>query len=228
MDYYKTQKNFKGTFKMIKTITQTLKQQVLQRDKFVCQKCGFSGTSEDLEVHHINLRGDGGGNESANLITLCSICHHYAPDSTEDFKDYIEEKIDGAILDTFRKSHKSISRRTKRGMTSKFQEGNIITRAPLGYKIVNKELILGEHSYVVQEIYNEFLHNDISLTQLAKKYALSVNGLKKVLSNYTYLGKVKFDGQIIQGKHQPLISSTLFNQVQEKLKKILRSNNQSV
>jgi site-specific DNA recombinase len=205
-----------------KIISQTLKQQIIKRDNFTCQKCGFLGTSEDLEVHHINLKGDKGEDEIDNLITLCSICYYYAPDSPEDFKKYIKEKIDGAILDTFRKSHKSISRRTKSGMSSKFKEGNVITRAPLGYKIINKGLIPGEHSYVIQEIYNEFLHNDISLTQLAKKYALSVNGLKKVLSNYTYLGKVKFDGQIIQGKHQPLISSTLFNQVQEKLKKIFR------
>jgi site-specific DNA recombinase len=108
-------------------------------------------------------------------------------------------------------------------MLKKFNGGNLVTKPPLGYKVENKLLILGEHSYVVKELYQEFLDNTISLTQLSKKYSLSVNGLKKVLSNYTYLGKVKFDGQIIQGKHQPLISSTLFNQVQEKLKTILRS-----
>jgi dTDP-4-amino-4,6-dideoxygalactose transaminase len=55
---------------------------------------------------------------------------------------------------------------------------------------------------------------------LAKKHNFSVNGLKKILRNFTYIGKVKFDGQIHQGKHQAIISSMLFNKVQDKLDKI--------
>lgn len=128
------------------------------------------------------------------------------------------------IISAFAEFERNVtSERTKFAMGKKARDGDIITRAPLGYKIENKQLIPGEHSYVVQEIYQDFLNNQISLTQLSKKYSLSVNGLKKVLTNYTYLGKVKFDGQIIQGKHQPLLSSTLFNQVQDKLKKILKN-----
>lgn len=203
---------------------QTFRKKAFKRDNFTCQKCGFLGMSEDLEVHHINLKINDGKDEISNLITLCSICHHYAPDSEEEFKKYLLEKIDGSILETFRKSQRSISKRNKKGMSKQFKEGNVITRAPLGYKIENKQLIPKENSYIVQEIYQNFLNTEVSLTQLAKKYDLSVNGLKKVLTNYTYLGKVKFDGQIIQGKHQSLLSNTLFNQVQDKLKKILRSN----
>jgi len=126
------------------------------------------------------------------------------------------------IISSFAEFERNVtSERTKFAMGKKARDGDVITRAPLGYKIENKQLIPGEHSYVVQEIYQDFLNNTISLTKLSKKYGLSVNGLKKVLTNYTYLGKIKFDGQIIQGKHQPLLSSTLFNQVQDKLKKIL-------
>ena len=204
------------------TIHETLKQQIFKRDKFTCQKCGFLGALEDLEVHHITLKVDGGEDEISNLTTLCSICHHYAPDSEEEFKKYLLEKIDGSILDTFRKSQRSISRRTKKGMSRQFKDGNVVTRAPFGYKIENKKLVHGENSYLVQEIFQTFLNNEISLTQLSKKYNLSVNGLKKVLANYAYLGKTKFDGQITEGKHQSLVSSTLFNQVQDKLKNKLR------
>jgi site-specific DNA recombinase len=127
------------------------------------------------------------------------------------------------IISAFAEFERNVtSERTKFSMLKKFNDGNLVTKPPLGYKIENKQLISGDHSYVVQEIYQEFLNNTISLTQLSKKYGLSVNGLKKVLTNYTYLGKVKFDGQIIQGKHQPLLSSTLFNQVQNKLKTVLK------
>jgi len=66
----------------------------------------------------------------------------------------------------------------------------------------------------------EFLNNKISLTQLAKKHNLSVNGLKKILANFTYISKIKFDSQVFDGNHPPLISSTLFNHVQNKLEKL--------
>ena len=103
-------------------------------------------------------------------------------------------------------------------MLNLFNKGKLITRAPLGYKIINKELIPAENSFIVQEIYQNFLNSDTSLTQIGKKYNLSVNGLKKVLTNQTYLGKVKFAGQVAQGTHKPLLSEELFNNVQEKLK----------
>lgn len=201
-------------------ISQTLRNEVIKRDKFTCQKCNFKGVSGELEVHHIKMRVNYGGNENLNLITLCSICHHYAPDNEKEFADYINEKIDGSILDTFRKSKKSIAISSKKGMSLKSEKGNVVSRAPYGYKIIDKKLVPGENSLKVQELFQDFLNQDISLTQLAKKYKLSVNGLKKILTNQTYLGKIKFDGQIHQGTHQPLISSTLFNHVQNKLEKL--------
>ena len=123
------------------------------------------------------------------------------------------------IISAFAEFERNVtSERTKFTMEKKFRDGNLITRAPLGYKIINKELIPAENSFIVQEIYHSFLKENISLTQLSKKYNLSVNGLKKVLTNETYLGKVKFAGKVNQGKHTPLISPELFNKVQEKLK----------
>ncbi|MCK5044050.1 HNH endonuclease [Candidatus Pacearchaeota archaeon] len=196
------------------------KYEVFSRDKFRCQKCGHQGKSEELEVHPIKMKVNGGEDEEINLITLCSICHYYAPDDEKEFEIYLSEKIEGNILDTFRKSQKSISKRTKKGMDKRAQAGNVVTRAPYGYKLENKKLIPIEKSYLVQEIFQDFLNNKISLTQLSKKYGFSVNGLKKILTNQTYLGKIKFSGQIHQGNHQPLLSSTLFNHVQNKLEKL--------
>ena len=133
---------------------------------------------------------------------------------------YLKEKLDGTILNTFRKSQKSVSKRTKKGMGKRARDGNVVSRAPFGYKLENKQLLSAENSYLVQEIFQDFLNQTISLTKLAKKYDFSVNGLKKILKNQTYLGKIKFDGQIYQGSHQSLISSTLFNHVQNKLEKL--------
>jgi len=122
------------------------------------------------------------------------------------------------IISAFAEFERNVtSERTIFTMKQKFNNGGIITRAPLGYKIINKGLFPADNSYIVQEIYQAFLNSNISLTQLSKKYNLSVNGLKKVLTNQVYLGKIKFAGQLAQGKHQPLISQELFQKVQEKL-----------
>lgn len=122
------------------------------------------------------------------------------------------------IISAFAEFERNVtSERTKFTMDSKFKSGGLVTRAPLGYRVINKELIPSEKSYIVQEIYQSFLNSNTSLTQLAKKYNLSVNGLKKVLTNQTYLGKVKFAKEAVQGKHIPLISQELFDKVQAKM-----------
>jgi len=125
------------------------------------------------------------------------------------------------IISAFAEFERNVtSERTKFTMDKKARDGSPITRPPFGYKFENKKLIPSENSYLVQEIFQDFLNQKISLTQLAKKYDFSVNGLKKILTNQTYLGKVKFGGQLHQGSHQQLISSTLFNHVQNKLEKL--------
>jgi len=125
------------------------------------------------------------------------------------------------IISAFAEFERNVtSERTKFSMDKKARDGNIVTRAPFGYVLKNKKLIGANDSYLVQEVFQDFLNQNISLTQLSKKYSFSVNGLKKILTNQTYLGKIKFDGQTYQGSHQPLISSTLFNHVQNKLEKL--------
>ncbi|MEK6827556.1 MAG: recombinase family protein, partial [Nanoarchaeota archaeon] len=99
-------------------------------------------------------------------------------------------------------------------------EGNLMSRAPFGYKIENGKLIPAQNYREIEEIFEEFLNNNISLRQLSEKHNLSVNGLKKILKNFTYIGKIKFNNQIHDGNHQPIVSSTLFNHVQDKLEKL--------
>jgi len=108
----------------------------------------------------------------------------------------------------------------KQGMINKASKGNLMSRPAFGYKIENNKLIPAQNSEEVREIFEEFLNEKISLLQLSKKHNLSVNGLKKVLTNFTYIGKIKFNNQIHDGNHEPLLSSTLFNHVQNKLEKL--------
>jgi len=207
-------------------IPEHLRRKIFERDNFSCQKCNFSDKStEDLEIHHINPRVLKGLNIENNLVVLCSICHKHAPDSEQDFKIYVCEKIDGKILNTFRKSNYSISRKTKQGMNNQFNQGKHLTKAPKGYKIVDKQLIINPvESEQTKSIFQEFLETKISLTKLAKKHNMTTTGIKKLLQNTTYLGKVKFANQESQGNHKPLINKEIFEKTQEKLKKKSKTN----
>ncbi len=153
-------------------------------------------------------------------VVLCSICHYFAPDDEKLFQQYVNEKIDGSVLDLFRKFSKVRVERQKQGMVRKAETGKLMSRAPFGYEITDGKLIPAQNSREVEEIFEEFLNNNLSLRQLAQKHNLSVNGLKKILKNFTYLGKIKFNNQIYNGNHEPLVSSTLFNHVQNKLEKM--------
>ena len=49
-----------------------IRSQILLRDHFRCQECGFY---KHLEVHHIVPKSKGGTDDPENLVTLCQRCH---------------------------------------------------------------------------------------------------------------------------------------------------------
>lgn len=51
----------------------TLRKRVRRRDNNRCRCCGV--TSHDLQIHHVQFRGQGGEDEISNLILLCPMCH---------------------------------------------------------------------------------------------------------------------------------------------------------
>lgn len=172
----------------------------------VCKKCGYQDKKE------VVIFGS----------PFCSICAKFAPEKIHDFQNYLDEKIDWKFLDTFRKYGQRIGKKQKSGMKKIASIGKIVTRAPIGYDVVNGNLIPNEDAVRVHSLYRTFLNRKYSLNTLAKNFSLSVNGLKKVLSNRTYLGEIKFDGQIYKGNHQNLISPEIFYAVQRKLKTYLK------
>jgi len=151
---------------------------------------------------------------------LCSVCSKFAPENQEEFQKYISEKISSSALDSFRKSSAQPGQKQKQGMIKKASSGLSMSRPAFGYKYEHSNLVPAENYREVEEIFEEFLNTEQSLRQLSKKRSFSVNGLKKILRNFTYLGKIKFNGQIHQGNHTPIVSSTLFNHVQNKLEKL--------
>ncbi len=171
-----------------------------------CKKCGYSDQKEKL------IFGS----------PLCPICATFAPDKIQDFQNYIAEKIDWKILDTFRKYKQLPGKKQKQGMEKMASIGRLVTRAPLGYDVTNGNLTPNEDAVRVHSLFRTFLNRNYSLNSLSKNFSLSLNGLKKVLTNRTYLGEIKFDGKIHKGDHQPIINPEIFYAVQRKLKTYLR------
>jgi DNA invertase Pin-like site-specific DNA recombinase len=102
-------------------------------------------------------------------------------------------------------------------MDNAFKKGRHITKAPRGYKLLNKQLIVDpEESVQIKNIFEEFLNTHISLTQLGKKNGMTTTGIIKLLKNTTYLGKVKFANHESNGQHESIVDKQLFEQVQNK------------
>jgi len=153
-------------------------------------------------------------------VPLCDICERFSPNDENSFKEYVNEKLDSKVLETFRKYSKPKGLPQKQGMSDKAEKGELMSRPPFGYNIEKGKLVPAENFREIEEIFEEFLTTTISLNQLAKKHSFSVNGLKKILKNFTYIGKIKFNSQVHQGSHTPIVSSTLFNHVQNKLERL--------
>jgi len=169
-----------------------------------CQKCG---------IEKENLKEKFG-------ISFCDICFIFAPNGVLEINNYVKEKININNINISKEQLLKSNLKNKKLMRKKARDGKIMSRAPFGYEIKNKKLIPNSFFREVEKIYKDFLNLNISLNKLSKKYNLSINGLKKVLTNFTYIGKIKFDGEVYNGNHEILISPMLFNHVQNKIEKL--------
>ena len=179
------------------------KKEILEKNGFKCQKCNYySPIDGSLEIKQGTV--------------LCSICSIFAPEEGK-FEEYIKEKLDWNTLEPFRKYYSGkLNSSQKKGMMDKYKQGNLMARPAFGYKVIDGKLeIEQENAETVKDIFSEFLKG-VSLNQISIKYSFSVNGIKKILKNFTYIGKIKFNSQIIQGSHQVIISPEIFNNVQRK------------
>jgi len=171
-----------------------------------CEKCGYQENKE------VTLFG----------CPLCSICAKFAPTNPTDFQNYITEKIDWKEIDSFRKYGQHQGKKQKHAMQKMASIGRLQTRPPLGYDVINGNLNLNKDAARVHSLFKTFLVRNYSLNSLAKNFSLSINGLKKILTNRTYLGEIKFDRRIHKGTHPSLISPEIFYAVQRKLKTYLK------
>ncbi|PJA87695.1 MAG: hypothetical protein CO140_02940 [Candidatus Moranbacteria bacterium CG_4_9_14_3_um_filter_40_7] len=126
----------------------------------------------------------------------------------------------------------SLSENTKRGLRQKVRRGEYPGCAPVGYlnDSRNKTVVVDKkRGSVIRKAFELYAQNDSRLEDIANFLAqhniISRKGkhLKKdrisyILSNPFYVGLFKYAGEIHEGKHQPVVSKKIFDQVQEVLK----------
>lgn len=131
------------------------------------------------------------------------------------------------ILSVFAQlERENIRQRTQMGMYQRVKDGYWMggARIPFGYDYDQNQDILvpNEHASEVKEMYDLYLQG-YSTTRLAKMYPVcSDNQVAAILSRVTYLGKINYNGEIVQGRHTPIIDEDTWMRVQEERKK--RSN----
>ena len=124
-----------------------------------------------------------------------------------------------------------LSKNVKRGIRAKLEKGGWPNLAPLGYLNKDSKIIIDKArgKYIVK-IFEMYKTGKYSVKEIAdtlfkegfrsrayNKYHKSK--IHKMLSDSFYCGIMAKDGNIYQGKYEPLISKKLFDEVQEMLNK---------
>lgn len=127
---------------------------------------------------------------------------------------------------------KNLSEEVKKGLTEKVHDGWYPSFAPIGYR--NKHLDSGrniieltpESSPYIKKLFELYATGEYSLRSLlpiANSYGLrgirlkgnlSREGLRRILTNPIYFGAFNWNRKLYPGKHEPIVTKTLFDRVQ--------------
>lgn len=128
------------------------------------------------------------------------------------------------ILSVFAQlERENIRERTRMGMYERVKSGLWMGGGmkPFGYDYDPKlnTLVPNEHAEDVKKIYDLYLQG-YSTTQLANMFPVSGDRqIMMILSRETYLGKINYKGEIIEGRHQAIIDDETWKRVQAEKEK---------
>ncbi len=146
-----------------------------------------------------------------------------------------QEKLNWGIRVILAKNYiENLSEEIKKGQMEKISQGWLPGQPPLGYKLIGSEghkipVIDEEKAPLVKRMFELYATGNYSLEKLVEviyKEGLRTKRGNKVgksrmaslLSHPFYYGKIRWNGKLYDGKHEPLISKELFDRVQRVLK----------
>jgi site-specific DNA recombinase len=128
----------------------------------------------------------------------------------------------------------NLSEEVKKGQKEKIRQGWLPTKPPIGYKTVGEK---GHKIHVIEEtsalfvkrLFDLYATGNYSLKKLQEEISkegmlsrrgnlMPISRLASILAYPFYIGKIRWNGEIYEGNHDPLIDKTLFEKVQTILK----------
>ncbi len=121
----------------------------------------------------------------------------------------------------------NLSENIKRGKRNKVKDGIWPQMSPLGYINEGGKIVVDENiAPLIKKTFEAYSSGSFTLRQLRDKFnelglkrksrkELAVSNYQKLLKNPIYTGLMLYNGEIFEGKHEPIISKKLFDSVQE-------------
>lgn len=162
----------------------------------------------------------------------------------EDYDLEVHLVKEGTILSKDSKSHEkfihgikvlmaknyidNLGEEVKKGLMQKVKEGYVTGKQPYGYKKINKRecIIDSDTAPFTKRAFQLYSNGNTSLERVAKQLReegfiykdtqpqIYKSQLENFLKNPFYYGMIQFKNELYQGKHEPLISKELFDEVQ--------------
>jgi site-specific DNA recombinase len=126
----------------------------------------------------------------------------------------------------------NLSEEARKGMQEKAEQGIWPTKSPLGYRNVagpgGKKIIASDPDVapIVSKLFEWYATGQYALKEVARKARdagfiyrrtganVPVSAVHSILRNRLYTGQFEWNGKLIQGRHQPLVSVELWERVQ--------------
>jgi site-specific DNA recombinase len=121
----------------------------------------------------------------------------------------------------------NLSENIKRGKRNKVKDGIWPQMSPLGYINEGGKIVVDENiAPLIKKTFEAYSSGSFTLRQLRDKFnelglkrksgkELAVSNYQKLLKNPIYTGLMLYNGEIHEGKHEPIITKKLFDSVQE-------------
>ena len=121
----------------------------------------------------------------------------------------------------------NLSENIKRGKRNKVKDGIWPQMSPLGYVNEGGKIVVDENiAPLIKKTFEAYSSGTFTLRQLRDKFnelglkrksgkELAVSNYEQILKNPIYTGLMRYNGEIFEGKHEPIITKKLFDSVQE-------------